>query len=344
MRWVYAKVGNPNTDLEPLLSNAQQQRRVVLDLADSRQLVSLCGPLNTYIKQIERHLGIRIGQRGSEFHLSGAAEALVAGEQLLHRVLDDIRRGETITQESLHLLLQETVNRDADAAEAAPERTPGLLSAGRKRLRLRGANQRRYVEAIANSDVTFCIGPAGTGKTYLAVACAVDALERRSVKRLLLVRPAVEAGEKLGFLPGDLAQKINPYLRPLYDALYDMLDMARVDRLLERNVIEVAPLAYMRGRSLNESFIILDESQNTTVEQMKMFLTRIGFGSTAVVTGDISQVDLPRGTTSGLRHVMRVLADVEGISFTRFGPGDVVRHPVVQRIVEAYEQHEAGAG
>ncbi|MDP3368116.1 MAG: PhoH family protein, partial [Pseudomonas sp.] len=208
-------------------------------------------------------------------------------------------------------------------------------------IRPRGANQQRYVKAILDNDINFGVGPAGTGKTDLAVACAVDALEREQVRRILLVRPAVEAGEKLGFLPGDLAQKIDPYLRPLYDALYEMLGFEYVAKLIEKQVIEIAPLAYMRGRTLNNSFIILDESQNTTVEQMKMFLTRIGFGSTAVITGDITQVDLPRGTKSGLTHVIDVLRDVPGISFTHFKPKDVVRHPLVQRIVEAYERHDA---
>jgi phosphate starvation-inducible PhoH-like protein len=208
-------------------------------------------------------------------------------------------------------------------------------------IRPRGTNQQRYVKSILEHDINFGIGPAGTGKTYLAVACAVDALEREQIRRILLVRPAVEAGEKLGFLPGDLSQKIDPYLRPLYDALYEMLGFETVAKLIERQVIEVAPLAYMRGRTLNNSYIILDESQNTTVEQMKMFLTRIGFGSTAVITGDITQVDLPRGTQSGLRHVIDVLGDVPGIAFTHFQPKDVVRHPLVQRIVEAYERHES---
>jgi phosphate starvation-inducible PhoH-like protein len=211
-------------------------------------------------------------------------------------------------------------------------------------VRARGANQREYLHRIVTHDINFGIGPAGTGKTYLAVACAVDALERDQVRRVLLVRPAVEAGERLGFLPGDLSQKIDPYLRPLYDALYEMLGFERVAKLIERNVIEVAPLAYMRGRTLNESFIILDEAQNTTPEQMKMFLTRIGFGSTAVITGDVTQVDLPRGQTSGLRQASEILAKVDGISFTFFNARDVVRHPLVLRIVNAYDDHDRGQG
>lgn len=237
----------------------------------------------------------------------------------------------------MHLYLQESGLEDLEELQSAPQVT---LKSRKAHIRPRGANQQRYVKAILDHDINFGIGPAGTGKTYLAVACAVDALEREQIRRILLVRPAVEAGEKLGFLPGDLSQKIDPYLRPLYDALYEMLGFEHVAKLIERNVIEVAPLAYMRGRTLNNSFIILDESQNTTVEQMKMFLTRIGFGSTAVITGDVTQVDLPRGTRSGLKHVIEVLQDVPGISFTHFKPKDVVRHPLVQRIVEAYERHE----
>ncbi len=243
-----------------------------------------------------------------------------------------------LSPDMVHLFLQET----AMTEQNLPSAEPSIALRTRKgMIRPRGTNQQRYVKAILEHDINFGIGPAGTGKTYLAVACAVDALEREQIRRILLVRPAVEAGEKLGFLPGDLSQKIDPYLRPLYDALYEMLGFEQVAKLIEKQVIEVAPLAYMRGRTLNNSFIILDESQNTTLEQMKMFLTRIGFGSTAVITGDITQVDLPRGTKSGLTHVIDVLRDVPGISFTHFKPKDVVRHPLVQRIVEAYERFEA---
>ena len=219
--------------------------------------------------------------------------------------------------------------------------TDDLLHTSKKIVRPRGKNQINYVRAIKSNDINFGIGPAGTGKTYLAVACAVEAYESEAIRRILLVRPAVEAGEKLGFLPGDLSQKIDPYLRPLYDALYELLGFDKVERLIEKSIIEVAPLAYMRGRTLNDSFIILDESQNTTAEQMKMFLTRIGFGSTVVVTGDITQIDLPHNTRSGLRHILDVLNKVPGISFTHFSAKDVVRHPLVQRIVEAYEKHES---
>jgi len=260
---------------------------------------------------------------------------------LLSHLYREVSSGTHLTSDVVHLFLQESgvealVRKEADGSD-------DLVVTRKKSVRPRGANQIGYVRAIRDHDINFGIGPAGTGKTYLAVACAVEALEQERIRRILLVRPAVEAGEKLGFLPGDLSQKIDPYLRPLYDALYEMLGFERVEKLIERNIIEVAPLAYMRGRTLNDSFIILDESQNTTIEQMKMFLTRVGFGSTVVVTGDITQVDLPPKTKSGLRQVLDVLRDVKGISFTHFSPRDVVRHPLVQRIVEAYERHESEA-
>jgi len=253
-----------------------------------------------------------------------------------------VKRGTHLTADIIHLSLQDSgvdalLNDEADGNDF-------LITTRKKTIKPRGKNQIDYVQAVRAHDINFGVGPAGTGKTYLAVACAVEALDQELVRRILLVRPAVEAGEKLGFLPGDLSQKIDPYLRPLYDALYEMIGFERVEKLIEKNIIEVAPLAYMRGRTLNESFIILDESQNTTTEQMKMFLTRVGFGSTVVVTGDITQVDLPHRTTSGLRHVLDVLPHVDGISFTHFSSRDVVRHPLVQRIVEAYEKYEADGG
>jgi phosphate starvation-inducible PhoH-like protein len=248
---------------------------------------------------------------------------------------------ERLDPERVHMLLQESfMDEDAEASgdgEAAEEVS---IQTRRKLIRARGANQAAYVRSIREHDLAFGIGPAGTGKTYLAVACAVDALESEQIRRIILVRPAVEAGERLGFLPGDLSQKVDPYLRPMYDALYDMIGAERVTRLIERNVIEIAPLAFMRGRSLNESFVILDEAQNTSVEQMKMFLTRIGFGSRAVVTGDVTQIDLPSGQRSGLHNAIDVLAGVEGVSFTFFSRKDVVRHHLVQRIVKAYEDHD----
>ncbi|MBS7664058.1 PhoH family protein [Pseudomonas lalucatii] len=316
-----------NTPIDPL--------RFTLEPFEARRFANLCGQFDEHLRLIEQRLAIEIRNRGNQFELLGPPEQTAAAEQLLQRLYRETK-GTELSPDLVHLFLQESAMESvADKAEV------GVTLRTRKgSIRPRGANQQRYVKAILDNDINFGIGPAGTGKTYLAVACAVDALEREQVRRILLVRPAVEAGEKLGFLPGDLAQKIDPYLRPLYDALYEMLGFEQVAKLIERQVIEIAPLAYMRGRTLNNSFIILDESQNTTMEQMKMFLTRIGFGSTAVITGDITQVDLPRGTRSGLTHVIDVLHEVPGISFTHFKPKDVVRHPLVQRIVEAYERHD----
>jgi len=312
--------------------------RFTLEPFDARSFANLCGQFDEHLHQIEKRLDIEIRNRGNQFELVGEAARTQAAEHLLQRLYREAQSGTELTPDMVHLFLQESGLEDLASASDVPNIT---LKTRKAHIRPRGANQQRYVKAILDHDINFGIGPAGTGKTYLAVACAVDALEREQIRRILLVRPAVEAGEKLGFLPGDLSQKIDPYLRPLYDALYEMLGFETVAKLIERQVIEVAPLAYMRGRTLNNSFIILDESQNTTIEQMKMFLTRIGFGSTAVITGDITQVDLPRGTRSGLKHVMEVLHDVPGISFTHFKPKDVVRHPLVQRIVEAYERFEA---
>ncbi len=304
---------------------------------DNLRLANLCGLLDEHLRQIERRLGIEISNRGSQFQLVGDKQAVTTAGRLLHD-LYAASAEETLNPERVHLFLQAAgLDECGGGARDLPDT---VIKTRRGLVRARGANQREYLHNVVTHDINFGIGPAGTGKTYLAVACAVDALEGDRARRILLVRPAVEAGERLGFLPGDLSQKIDPYLRPLYDALYEMLGFERVDRLIERNVIEVAPLAYMRGRTLNESFIILDEAQNTTPEQMKMFLTRIGFGSTAVITGDITQVDLPRGQRSGLRHALEVLGGVDGISFTRFDARDVVRHPLVQRIVTAYHEHE----
>lgn len=304
---------------------------------DNERLASLCGQFDEHLRQIERRLAVDISNRGIDFTVEGEDRAVRAA----CRVIESLYRAsadQSITPDQVHLALQganiESLLEGGDA-----ETAPGIRLR-RGVIRPRGLNQQRYLQQIVENDINFGIGPAGTGKTYLAVACAVSALEREEVRRIILARPAVEAGEKLGFLPGDLAQKVDPYLRPLYDALYEMLGFDRVAKLIERNVIEVAPLAFMRGRTLNESFIILDEAQNTTVEQIKMFLTRVGFGSKAVVTGDITQIDLPRHKVSGLRHVLEVLGRVEGISFTHFGAEDVVRHPLVQRIVAAYEAYE----
>jgi phosphate starvation-inducible protein PhoH and related proteins len=314
----------------------EPQREFALGGADNTRLANLCGPLDENLRQLEERLGVRIRRRGDSFRVSGA---LAANAEEVLRELFELTRTEQVTPERVHLAL-----RDREAGAAAPNADPGehgvhVPSGG---IRARGGHQREYLEHIRGRDLTFGIGPAGTGKTYLAVACAVEALQSDRVRRIVLVRPAVEAGERLGFLPGDLTQKVDPYLRPMYDALYEMMGFDRVARFIERNIIEVAPLAFMRGRSLNDSFIILDEAQNTTIEQMKMFLTRIGFGSRAVVTGDVTQTDLPAGKQSGLAHVVNVLRDVPGVAFTFFDAQDVVRHPLVQRIVRAYESHGGG--
>ncbi len=307
---------------------------------DNERLANLCGQLDRHLRQIESRLGIEINNRGNSFRLIGSGEAVHAGEQLLQSLYTDTER-ELMTPERLHLMLQES-GIDTLLREQEPRAPESVIKTRRGLVRPRGPNQQEYLHKVLTHDINFGVGPAGTGKTYLAVACAVDALERDSVRRLVLVRPAVEAGERLGFLPGDLAQKIDPYLRPLYDALYEMFGFEKVNKLIERNVIELAPLAYMRGRTLNEAFIILDEAQNTTPEQMKMFLTRIGFGSTAVITGDVTQVDLPRGQQSGLRQAIEVLRKEQGISFTFFSARDVVRHELVQRIVHAYDKFDHG--
>jgi len=314
--------------------------QITLEPFDSSQLANLCGPFDSHLRQIETRLGITINNRGNDFQLIGKDEVVVAAGELLGQLRKEVTSGIKLTSEKIHLFLQESGVEALSDAEV--DGNDFLISTRKKSVKPRGRNQIGYVRAIRSNDINFGVGPAGTGKTYLAVACAVEALEQEQVRRILLVRPAVEAGEKLGFLPGDLSQKIDPYLRPLYDALYEMLGFERVEKLIEKNVIEVAPLAYMRGRTLNDSYIILDESQNTTMEQMKMFLTRVGFGSTVVVTGDITQIDLPNKLQSGLRHVLTVLKDIEGISFTHFSSRDVVRHPLVQRIVEAYDQIENG--
>lgn len=316
--------------------NTNVTHQFIIEPFEAASFALLSGQFGEHFHQIEKRLGIEIRNRGNQFELIGDPKRAQVAEQVLKRLYREALNVTELTPDMVHLFLQESGMEAIDETQS-PNIT---LKLRKSHIRPRGANQQRYVKAILEHDINFGIGPAGTGKTYLAVACAVAALEKEQIQRILLVRPAVEAGEKLGFLPGDLAQKIDPYLRPLYDALYEMLGFEHVSKLIERSIIEVAPLAYMRGRTLNNSFIILDESQNTTVEQMKMFLTRIGFGSTAVITGDITQVDLPKGTRSGLKHVIEVLDTVPGISFTHFQPRDVVRHPLVQRIVEAYERHE----
>ncbi len=311
---------------------------LTLEPADNQRLASLCGQFDEHLRQLEHRLHVEISNRGNRFQIEGQDSApRLAGE-----VLQDLYEASLVaplTPERVHLYLQQAGLEDRDSGSADEDRD-FVIHTRRCAVQARGAHQLDYIRNILERDVNFGIGPAGTGKTYLAVACAVQALEREQVRRLVLVRPAVEAGERLGFLPGDLTQKIDPYLRPLYDALYEMLGFERVAKLIERNVIEIAPLAFMRGRTLNDAFVILDEAQNTTVEQMKMFLTRIGFGSTAVVTGDVTQTDLAKGVTSGLRHVVQVLKDIEGIGFTYFDARDVVRHPLVKQILRAYDRFE----
>ncbi len=304
--------------------------------ADNGRLASVCGLHDEHLRQIEDYLSVEIANRGNVFRVSGKDDLAVSAKRVLTELYESAANDSSLTPSGVYMMLQQTA-KNAPVHEEGPETT---LRTPKRVIKPGSARQRQYIRNILTHDVNFCIGPAGTGKTYLAVTCAVDALENDQVERIILVRPAVEAGERLGFLPGDLGQKVDPYLRPLYDALNEMLGFDRVVRLLEKNIIELAPLAYMRGRSLNESFIILDEAQNTTAEQMKMFLTRIGFGTTAVVTGDITQIDLPRTQQSGLKQVMDILKGVTGITFTHFTAEDVVRNPLVQRIVEAYDVHE----
>ena len=301
---------------------------------DNARLANLCGPLDENLRQIEAAVDVAIQRRGARFSITGKGKE--AGKAALEYFAT--LAGKPLTAQDLQLGLVE-LRKGTTADEPTVADAPSGLRTRRSDLHGRTPTQREYLKSIAGHDISFGIGPAGTGKTYLAVASAVDALERDAVERIVLTRPAVEAGERLGFLPGDLAQKIDPYLRPLYDALYDLLGFDKTQKLFEKQTIEIAPLAYMRGRTLNNAFIILDEAQNTTPEQMKMFLTRIGFGSKAVVTGDVTQVDLPRGNKSGLVEASLVLAKVRGIGFTHFTSADVVRHPLVARIVEAYESH-----
>jgi phosphate starvation-inducible PhoH-like protein len=323
------------------VSSVPVTRDLVLAPADNIRLVELCGPLDEHLHQIETRLGVEVKRRGNRFQIIGVPAAIKRAEAVLQDLYSRAQR-EPVDSERVHIALQalgmeaRTGQGEVEAAAAASTDELKVRTA-RGAIRARGPNQTEYLNNVRSHDLTFGIGPAGTGKTYLAVACGVEALQSESVRRIILVRPAVEAGERLGFLPGDLSQKVDPYLRPMYDALYEMMGFERVAKLIERNVIEVAPLAFMRGRSLNDSFVILDEAQNTTNEQMKMFLTRIGFGSKAVVTGDITQVDLPSAKQSGLRTVIDILRGVRGIAFTMFSSRDVVRHPLVQRIVQAYE-------
>jgi len=316
---------------------SQERRRFTLD-GDNAQLARLCGPLDENLRQISQALAVSIGHRGSFFEINGAA-AQQAMELVKQFHVQALREDLSIDAIQLGIVQAKAEQRSTPENVTAAGADPYQLRTKRHDLKPRTPRQGDYIEQILKHDITFGTGPAGTGKTWLAVACAIDALERDNVQRLILTRPAVEAGERLGFLPGDLAQKVDPYLRPLYDSLYDLMGFEKVQRLFEKQTIEIAPLAYMRGRTLNNAFVILDEAQNTTPEQMKMFLTRIGFGSKAVVNGDPSQVDLPKGQPSGLAHALDVLTDVQGIATTRFTSRDVVRHPLVARIVDAYEKN-----
>lgn len=333
----------PGTPLSEKVSYCE----ISLTPIDNRRLMSLCGHVDEHLRQIERRLGVQISNRGNVFQIMGEKIAVRTTHNLINKLYEQTLNGTELDPATIHLSIQESVQM-LEKSNSQP--MPTLIDENHNEdliiktrnglIKPHSKNQHHYLNKISQHDINFGIGPAGTGKTYLAVAMAVKALEAQKVKRIVLVRPAVEAGERLGFLPGDLSQKIDPYLRPLYDALYDMLGFERVSKLIERNVIELAPLAYMRGRTLNDAFIILDESQNTTREQMKMFLTRLGFGSKAVITGDITQVDLPKGVMSGLKHAIHVLKDIQEMSFTFFEAKDVVRHPLVQLVVKAYEKSE----
>ena len=322
----------------PTAMAARTTAEFTLDPPDAERLANLNGPFDGHLRMIELRTGVEVASRGNVYRLTGP-KAMVRKTEALLRGLWDDAAGDALDEPAVHLALAAI---DADALvndDIEPQEV--TIRVKRGTIRGRGANQAKYLHAIATHDINFGIGPAGTGKTFLAVASAVEALNESRVQRLVLVRPAVEAGEKLGFLPGDLTQKVDPYLRPLYDALYEMLGVEKVVKLLEKNVIEIAPLAYMRGRTLNDAYVILDEAQNTTIEQMKMFLTRIGYGSTAVVTGDLTQIDLPKHQKSGLRDALDVLREVDGVSFTFFESRDVVRHPLVARIVNAYDARDA---
>ena len=312
---------------------------IILLPADNDRLSNFCGALDVHLRQIETRLQVEIANRGNQFRVSGLDNSVKAACAVMHRLFATTEQ-ELLTAELIHLAMQDaSVEVVLNTSNTQTEQEI-VIKAKFGLIRGRGTNQQTYLKKIFSHDVNFGVGPAGTGKTYLAVACAIEALQTEKVRKIILVRPAVEAGEKLGFLPGDMAQKVDPYLRPLYDALYEMLGIDRVEKMIEKGIIEVAPLAFMRGRTLNDAFIILDEAQNTTTEQIKMFLTRLGFGSTAVITGDITQIDLPSAKMSGLRHVLEVLKDIDGISFTFFEKRDVIRHPLVQRIVSAYETYE----
>ena len=307
-----------------------------IDAADNEILANLLGVFDKNLRVIEKAIGIEIKNRGNIFLLSGSTKDLIRGEKII-KDLYITATNENLSEKKIHLLVRKNMGNHEEQGNM--ESTPDIKTP-RRAIKTQGKNQSIYIKTIRENDLCFGIGPAGTGKTYLAVATAIEALQKQVVSKIILVRPAVEAGERLGFLPGDLSQKVDPYLRPMYDALYEMLGIDQVNHLIERRAIELAPLAFMRGRSLNDSFIILDEAQNTTVQQMKMFLTRMGFGSKSVINGDITQIDLPTDKVSGLKHAVEVLDGIEGIGIINFNHSDVVRHKVVQNIVEAYEKHE----
>lgn len=320
--------------------NKQEHLTVILTPEDNQHLALLCGQYNQNLQQIEKYLNVNIANRGNQFDISGNLQNIEKAEHALRKVFAATSQNTYIDPTKIHLLLQAI---KMNQATTINETHKFSLHTRKTTITPHTQNQVAYIKNILHHDITFSIGPAGTGKTFLAVACAVSALEKELVNRIILVRPAVEAGERLGFLPGDIAQKVDPYLRPLYDALYEMLGTKQVEKLIQDNIIEIAPLAFMRGRTLNSAFIILDESQNTTIEQMKMFLTRIGFGSKAVITGDITQIDLAKEQRSGLIHATKILQNESAISFNYFQSCDVVRHPLVQRIIEAYERMEKHA-
>src|SRR6056300_1363902 len=338
------------------MTSQNLSQRLVLEPENPQRLANLCGRLNEHLKQIEKRLLVKIKNRGSEFMVTGAPEAVKSTSSIIRQLYVMTQNSQNLAPDNIHMAIQEGINiaaQENSTAENTPstEQTAGdnnednndellILRTPKASVKPRGQNQNNYVRDIVRHDINFGIGPAGTGKTYLAVACAVEALIKEQISRILLVRPAVEAGEKLGFLPGDLSQKVDPYLRPLYDALYEMLGYEQVVRLLEKEILEVAPLAYLRGRTLNNAFIIMDESQNTTVDQMKMFLTRMGFGSYAVINGDMTQIDLPKNIESGLSHALKVLDGLEDLGFTIFSSKDVVRHPLVRKIVDAYDKFD----
>ena len=307
-----------------------------IESLENSTLANLLGVFDTHIRSIESELDIDIKTRGNVFVLQGEETQLVIGERVI-KDLHTAAKNEDLDQEKVHLIIKKHLNETDDQSNGATVKET-IINMPNKEIKTRTENQFNYINSIRNNDLSFGIGPAGTGKTYLAVAAAIESLQREEVKRIVLVRPAVEAGENLGFLPGDLSQKVDPYLRPMYDALYEMLGFDQVTNLIERRAIELAPLAFMRGRSLNESFIILDEAQNTTTEQMKMFLTRMGFGSKSVVNGDVTQIDLPPEKASGLKHALEVLSEIDNISIINFDHQDIVRHRIVQKIVEAYEK------